>query len=54
MPDALKPFGTRDSLRRLFCLQEDAVARFGGLSLEELKEFITLTRQAAPRRRRLA
>jgi formylglycine-generating enzyme required for sulfatase activity len=48
LPDALKPFGTRDSLRRLFCLQEDAVARFGSLTLEELKEFITLTRQAAP------
>ena len=48
LPDALKPFGARDSLRRLFCLQEDAVARFGGLSLEDLREFITLTRQAAP------
>ena len=31
-------FGARESLRRLFCLQEDAAARFGGLKLEELRE----------------
>ncbi len=48
LPDALKPFGARESLRRLFCLQDDGAARFGGLLLEDLKEFTTLTRQAAP------
>ncbi len=48
LPDALKPFAGQESLRRLLCLQEDAAACFGSLKLGELKEFTTLTRQAAP------
>ncbi len=48
LPDALKPFAGRESLRRLLSLHEDAAACFGGLKLDELREFTTLTRQAAP------
>jgi len=48
LPDVLADFGARDDLRRLLLCLDDPDARFEDLTPQEIRSYITLTRQAAP------
>ena len=48
LPDALQPFAGQAGLERLLCLLDDSDARFDGMKADDLRDYITLTRQATP------
>jgi len=48
LPDALQPFKDQQPLQRLLCLLDDQEARFDSLNPDEVRNYITLTRQATP------
>jgi hypothetical protein len=46
LPEALEPFGARESLQRLLCLLGEDDTRFDRLTPLELRSYVTLTRRA--------
>ncbi len=48
LPEPLRAFQTNAALQRLLCLCEDEGGRFDGLTPQEVRAYITLTRRATP------